>query len=85
MVNDSSVVAHTFQSDEVAFGDVASVKLDAGVSLLVRLHLRIPVERRAMVCTHIALCAFILWRVELHGRTIAQLTHADKGRAVFGS
>ena len=79
MVNDCSVVAHTFQCDEIAFGDVGGIEPDTGMPFFVSFHLRVPIERCAMVWTRLGRGIRILWRIELCGRFPTLLVDGGHG------
>ena len=48
-MDNNSIIADTFEGDEVTLGDVGGVEANLGVAVGIRLDLRVPIERRAMV------------------------------------
>ena len=60
-----SIVADTFKSDEVAFGDVRGIELNGGVAVVVRFYFGIPVERCAMVWAGFGRRVCVLWGIEV--------------------
>ena len=49
LIDNGAIVADAFQCHQVTFGDVGGIEPDAGMPFFVSFHLRIPIERRAMV------------------------------------
>ena len=72
-MNNNSIVADTFEGDEVPFGDVRGIEFNGSMSVPVSLQLGGPIERRAMVRTCLGRRVRILWRKELSRGLVALL------------
>ena len=73
LVHDGAVVADTLKGDEVAFGDVGGIELDASFTVGIRRNFRIPIERSAMVGARLLALVRVLRRKELYIRLPALL------------
>ena len=52
-MDNNSIIADTFEGDEVTLGYVTGVEADGGMAVGVGLHLGIPVKRGAVVGTRL--------------------------------
>ena len=85
LIDNGAIVADAFQCHQVTLGDVGGIEPYAGMSFIVSFHLRIPIERCAMVWTRPGRGVRVLWRIELSGRFPTLLVDGGHGERAEGS